>query len=114
MVLLRYAVRINGITELALTKLDILSGLERVNICRAYEQDGQLIEELPYGPDRLEGYQPIYEVIPGWGEDLGAIRRWEDLPAQARAYIVRIEELTGVPTRLISVGPEREQVVEIS
>jgi adenylosuccinate synthase len=113
-VLLRYAVRINGINELALTKLDILSGMEKINICASYQEENQLIEELPYGPGHLEGYQPIYEELPGWEEDLRDIRRWVDLPHGARAYILRIEELTKVPVRLISVGPEREQVVEIS
>jgi adenylosuccinate synthase len=113
-VLLRYAVRINGINELALTKLDILTGLEKINICTSYQENNELITELPYGPGHLEDYQPIYEELAGWEEDLRNIRRWEDLPQRARTYILRIEELTNQPVRLISVGPEREQVVEIS
>jgi adenylosuccinate synthase len=113
-VLLRYSARINGLTELALTKLDILTGLEKINICTAYQEDGQLIDDLPYGPGHLQGYQPIYEVLAGWEEDLGDIRRWEDLPQQAQEYILRVEKLSGVPVRLISVGPEREQIVEIN
>lgn len=113
MVLLRYAVRINGITDFALTKLDVLSGLEKVKICRAYKKDDQVIDELPYGPDRLEGYQPIFEETPGWDDDLSAIQRWKDMPQAARTYVQRIEKLSGIPARFISVGPERDQVVEI-
>lgn len=113
MVLLRYAVRINGITDFALTKLDVLSGLEKVKICRAYKKDDQVIDELPYGPDRLEGYQPIFEETPGWDDDLSAIQRWKDMPQAARTYVQRIEKLSGIPAQFISVGPERDQVVEI-
>ena len=113
-VLLRYAVRVNGLNELALTKLDILSGLNPLRICTGYHSGGQYFAELPFGPDNLAQYDPVYEDLPGWEGDIRSIRRWEDLPAQARAYILRIEELCGVPVRLVSVGPEREQVVEIA
>jgi adenylosuccinate synthase len=112
-VLLRYAVRVNGLTELALTKLDILTGLNSIKICVAYRQSEGKISDLPYGPSDLEPFEPVYEELAGWGENLGAIRSWEDLPRQARAYILRIEELSGVPVRLASVGPERDQIVEI-
>ncbi len=114
MVLLRYAVRINGLTELALTKLDVLTGMETILICNAYSKGGQIFHELPFGPADLDGYTPIYEELPGWKEDLWQVRRWEDLPAQARAYILRVETLSGAAVRLVSVGPERDQVVEIS
>ena len=114
MVLLRYAARINGLTELALTKLDILTGLEPLKICTGYRKDGQAFNHLPLGPSELDGFEPIYEELPGWEKDLRNAIAWEDLPKQARAYILRIEELSGVPVRMVSVGPEREQVVEIS
>ncbi len=114
LVLLRYAVRINGITELALTKLDILSGLDRVLLCTGYRQEGHEFFNLPFGPSDLSGYEPIYEEVPGWQEEIRDARRWEDLPVEARSYILRIEELVGVQVRLVSVGPEREQVVEIT
>lgn len=114
MVLLRYAVRVNGLTELALTKLDILTGFDQIYICTGYRIGEQLINELPYGPSDLSGFEPIYEELSGWQEDVRSARRWEDLPLSARAYILRIEELSSVPVRLISVGPEREQVVEIT
>jgi adenylosuccinate synthase len=113
MVLLRYAVRINGLTELAITKLDILSGLHPIRICTAYRRKGQVYPHLPLSPADLSGFEPIYEELPGWDEEVRSARRWEDLPAGARAYILRIEELSSVPVSLVSVGPEREQVVEI-
>jgi adenylosuccinate synthase len=120
LVLLRYSARINGLTELALTKLDILSGLETISICVAYRRkddqvnSDEVILDLPTGPGDLERYEPVYEELSGWEEDLRGVRRWEDLPAAARDYILSIEELSGVPVRLVSVGPERSQIVEIS
>jgi adenylosuccinate synthase len=111
-VLLRYAVRVNGLNELALTKLDILSGLNPLKICTAYRSGGQSYADLPFGPHHLEQYTPVYEELPGWEGDIRSIRRWEELPAQACDYIRRVEELCSTPVRLVSVGPEREQVVE--
>jgi adenylosuccinate synthase len=113
LVLLRYALRINGITELALTKLDILSGFDQINLCTSYHDGDQVFSNLTYGPSDLSGFEPIYEEVSGWQEEIRNARKWEDLPPAARAYILRIEELTGVQVRLASVGPEREQVVEI-
>jgi len=114
MVLLRYAGRINGLTELAITKLDILTGLESVKICVAYRRGDQIQENLLFGPGDIAGFEPVYEELPAWQEDLRGVRSWENLPRSARAYILRIEELCGVPVRLASVGPERDQVVEIA
>jgi adenylosuccinate synthase len=114
LVLLRYALRINGITELALTKLDILSGFDSLLLCTSYRQGSREFSNLPFGPGDLSGFEPVYEQVPGWQEDLGDARKWEDLPSAARSYILRIEELTGIQVRLVSVGPERDQVVEIT
>jgi adenylosuccinate synthase len=114
MVLLRYAARVNGLTELALTKLDILSGLPAIRLCVAYQEGDTVYSDLPYGPAHLSPFQAIFEDLPGWKEDIREIRRWEDLPAQARDYILHIEELSGIPVRLVSVGPEREQVVDLA
>jgi adenylosuccinate synthase len=111
-VLLRYAVRLNGLTELVLTKLDVLSGLPHINICVAYRKGSQTFHELPFGPSALEGYEPIYERIPGWSEDVSAIRRWDDLPQAAQTYLEAVSQVAGIPIRLVSVGPEREQIVE--
>lgn len=113
MVLLRYAVRVNGLSELAVTKLDILSGLETLRLCVGYRRDGRVYTDLPLGSAELQTFEPVYEDLPGWQQDLRSARRWEDLPTPARAYILRLEELSGVPVRLVSVGPERQQVVEL-
>ncbi len=115
MVLLRYAVRINGLTELALTKLDVLSGLEKVYLCTAYRRksDGSLHVDLPMGPGDLAPFEPVFEEMPGWQAELGTVRLWEDLPGEARDFILRIEDLCGVAVQMVSVGPERGQIVEI-
>ncbi|MGW8143507.1 MAG: adenylosuccinate synthase [Anaerolineales bacterium] len=114
LVLLRYATRINGITELALTKLDILSGFDHLLLCTGYRQGDQEFTNLPFGPNNLSSFKPLYEEVPGWQEEIRDARNWEDLPSAARSYILRVEQLVGVQVRLVSVGPEREQVVEIS
>lgn len=111
-VLLRYAVRVNGLTELVITKLDILSGFEKLKICTAYKKDGQVCNDLSFGPTELAGYEPIYEELDGWQEDVTAIRKWDELPLAARAYLDTISKVAGVPISLVSVGPEREQIVE--
>ncbi|MGB9801248.1 MAG: adenylosuccinate synthetase, partial [Thermanaerothrix sp.] len=110
----RYAVRVNGVTELMITKMDILSGLPTLRLCIAYRYNGHTLQDLPLGPAHLEPFEPIYEELPGWMEDVTTVRRWDDLPAAARAYVRRIEELCGVPVRRVSVGPERSQVVEVT
>ena len=110
-VLLKYAVRINGIRELAVTKLDILSGLESIRLCTAYRRDGKLFTDLPFGPADLSPYEPVYEELPGWRENVSAVRTWADLPPAAKTYLERLTGLAGVPVRLVSVGPEREQIV---
>ncbi len=111
-VLLRYAVRLNGLSDLAVTKLDILSGLETVHLCVAYESNGRRHEHLEAGPFSLQSFQPVYEELPGWAEPVSACRCWDDLPSAARAYLDRIADLCGVPVRFVSVGPEREQMIE--
>lgn len=110
-VLLRYAVRINGVTEIALTKLDILSGFERLKICTSYREGSEIHQTLPLGPGNLAGMNGIYEELPGWEADLTSIRAWDDLPEAARGYVEAIESLIGVPVTIISVGPERSQVI---
>jgi adenylosuccinate synthase len=111
LVLLRYAIRINGFTELALTKLDVLTGLESLKLCVAYQDQAQRVEQLPFGPGELAHFRPVYEEMPGWDLDVMDIRHWADLPANARGYITRIETLTGLPVTMVSVGPERSQIV---
>jgi adenylosuccinate synthase len=112
-VLLRYAVRLNGVNELVITKLDVLSGLPALRLCSAYRCGSQQYEHLPFGPADLSPFEPVYEEIPGWQEPLGDMRRWQELPAAAQRYIRRIEQLSGVAVRQVSVGPERQQIVEV-
>ncbi len=114
LVLLRYTVRINGLTELVLTKLDVLSGLDRIRLCVGYrDPSGRLHEELPFGPADLAPFTAVYEDLPGWSEDVSGARQPADLPAAARAYIDRISALTGAPVSLVSVGPERSQIIRL-
>ena len=110
-VLLRYAIRVNGISELAITKLDILSGLESIKLCSEYQIGDNSYSDLPLGPTNLGKVIPVFEDCSGWEEDISSIRSWQELPSTARDYISRIEELTGRPVTTISVGPERSQVI---
>lgn len=110
-VLLRYAVRINGLTSLALTKLDVLSSFDKIKICTAYEYEGEIYDEFPPHQTIFHKAKPIYEEMPGWGVDISEASRLEDLPQQARDYVARLEELAGIPISLISVGPKRDQTI---
>jgi adenylosuccinate synthase len=110
-VILRYAARVNGLTSLALTKLDVLTGLPRVKICVGYEYNGQVLKEFPYQGMVLARCQPIYEEMDGWIEDISGARTYDELPPQTRAYVTRLQELAGVPIDIISVGPEREETI---
>jgi adenylosuccinate synthase len=110
-VAIRYAAWLNGFTALAVTKLDVLDGLPELKICVGYEIDGQVVERVPDTPE-LERAAPIYESWPGWQASTRDARRWDDLPAAARAYVGRISELAGgVPIGYVSVGAEREQLI---
>jgi adenylosuccinate synthase len=111
LVLLRYSARINGLSVLAMTKLDILTGIDPIRICVGYRKDGKEYRDLPMGPRDLRGFEPIYEELRGWNVDIQSARSWEDLPPPAQAYIQRVESLAGIPVRWVSVGPEREQIV---
>ena len=111
LVILRYAARINGLTELAITKLDVLSSFDHIPICVAYEVEGHRLEEFPSRTTELARCRPIYEELPGWERDIMALRAWEDLPPAAQAYVEFIEERVGVPVTFISTGPEREQTI---
>ena len=112
MVLLREAARLNGFTELVLTKLDVLSGLDELKICTAYEDNGEKILYPPQVDNGLAQVTPIYETLPGWKEDISAAKCRGCLPVNARNYIARIEELLGVRVGLVSIGPDREQTFD--
>jgi adenylosuccinate synthase len=112
LVALRYASRINSLTALVITKLDVLSGHERLPICTKYRgAEGAEFERFPYHQSVLHHVEPIYEHLPGWEEDLGECRTEDDLPEAARDYIAYIAEFVGVPVALLGVGPGRDQVV---
>ncbi|MFZ5471195.1 MAG: adenylosuccinate synthase [Myxococcota bacterium] len=113
-VVLRFAVRVNGLWGLALTKLDVLSGLSELKIATAYELDGERVSELPGDPEDLERVKPVYETLPGWEEHLTGARSVEELPANARRYVRRVEEVAGVPVVCISVGAERGETILLS
>ncbi|NTW04972.1 MAG: adenylosuccinate synthase [Peptococcaceae bacterium] len=110
-VISRYAARINGLDYLAVTKLDVLSGLEKILICNEYQLDGKVITEFPTTIKELSRCKPVYQEMPGWKEDITKIRKLEDLPANARKYLEKISELSGVPVAIIGVGPGRDQTL---
>lgn len=110
-VILRYSAQINGFTELYVTKLDVLSGLDEIKIAVAYEVNGQQQDFPPTTIRELENVRPVYETLPGWQEDISGIHSEQDLPGAARAFIDRLELLCDVPVKTVSVGPARDQVV---
>jgi adenylosuccinate synthase len=113
-VILRYAARVNGLTELFLTKLDVLSGFGSVRVCTAYRADGESFEDFPPHQSLFHRAEPVYEELEGWDEELGAARAFGDLPAAARRYVERLRELVGVPIHVASVGPAREQSLAVT
>ncbi|WP_433681340.1 adenylosuccinate synthase [Nocardia sp. CA-119907] len=110
-VIARYATRVNGVTDYFLTKLDVLSSLERVPICVAYEIDGKRVEQMPTTQTEFHHAKPIYEEMPGWWEDISQVQTFEELPANAQAYVLRLEELSGARISCIGVGPGRDQTI---
>jgi adenylosuccinate synthase len=112
-VVARYAARVNGVTDFVLTKLDVLTGLERVPVCVAYDVDGVRHDEMPVNQTDFHHAQPIYEELPGWWEDITHCRTLAELPANARAYIAAVEEMSGAPISVVGVGPGRDETVVI-
>lgn len=111
LVVLRESQRLNGPTEIALTKLDVLGGLDELKLCTAYRYKGQ---EMPYPPQEENGMahvEPVYETMPGWSEDISGCRAYDELPQATRNYIARIEEVLGIPVAIVSVGPDRDQTI---
>jgi adenylosuccinate synthase len=113
MVILKHAVRVNGLTSIALTKLDVLSGMGPLKVCTAYRLGDKIMDTVPAARGALERVDPLYEELPGWDEDLTEAQEWSDLPVEARAYIRRVEQLAGVPVSLVSVGPGRRQTIQL-
>jgi adenylosuccinate synthase len=110
-VAVRYGVRINGLDALALTKLDVLDGLERIDICTAYRCGSRTLSEFPSDTAQLAACEPIYESMPGWSSPTRGVRRFADLPVNARRYVARLEEISGVPAAIISTGSERDDTI---
>ena len=112
-VLLRYAARINSLTDLFVTKLDVLSTSPTVKLCVAYQHEGEQLDEFPWHQSVFHRVESVYEELAGWDDDISAARSFDDLPEEAQRYVRRIEEVSGVPVRWISVGPEREQMIDM-
>ncbi len=112
-VVLRYSARVNGLTDLAVTKLDVLDGFDQIPIGVGYEVDGERMDEMPSDVTVLGRVQPVYETMPGWRAPTGGARSMADLPKEARAYLHRLEELADVPIKYASVGTRRDQIIEV-
>lgn len=111
MVVVRESIRLCGITEIALTKLDVFSGLAEIKICTAYRYQGGVLEFPPQVELGMAGVEPVYESMPGWQENIASAKNFDALPKAARDYVRRLEELAGAPVRLVSVGPDRDQTI---
>ncbi len=110
-IILKNAVRLNGLSGLAITKLDVLDGLDTIKICTGYAYQGEILEEFPASLKVLGECTPVYESLPGWPENITGTRKFEDLPANVKSYLNRIETLTQTPVSIISVGPDRDQTI---
>ena len=111
---LKYSVRVNSLTELFITKLDVLSGLEELKLCVGYENENEVINDYPYDQNILNTAEPVYEILDGWTEDITSVNKFDDLPENAKKYINAIEDFIEVPITFISVGPERNQNIVIT
>ncbi|PID53642.1 MAG: hypothetical protein CSB46_06890 [Micrococcales bacterium] len=110
-VLGKFSQRVNGLTDTVLTKLDVLSGLESIPVCVAYDVDGTRTDEMPFSQSDFHHATPIYEEFEGWSEDISAVTSFDDLPAAARTYVQGLEGLTGGRISIVGVGPDRTQVI---
>lgn len=108
---LKRSMIINGVTGLCLTKLDVLDGLSEVKMAVGYRLNGQQVDILPLDPDEIAACEPVYESFPGWSETTFGATAWDALPANARNYLRRIEEVIGVPIAMVSTGPDREHTI---
>lgn len=111
--IIRYAVRVNGMSGIALTKLDVLSEFDTIKVCTGYTVNGKALESLPAALETFEICQPVYEELPGWKTDITNAKSFEELPANAKAYVKRLEELAGCPIVMVSVGPRRDQTITL-
>jgi len=112
-VVVRYAVRVNGLTGLAVTKLDVLDTFAEIPVGVGYRLDGETIDSMPADVETIGRVEPIYETVPGWQKPLSEVRRLADLPPAARAYVDRLQDLAGAPIRYVSIGTRRDQIIEV-
>ncbi len=110
----RYATRVNGITDYFITKLDVLSGLEKVPVCVAYEVNGHRLDEMPMTQTEFHHAKPVYEYLDGWWEDISGAKDPAELPANARAYLAALEDMIGAPISAVGVGPRRDQTLQLA
>ncbi|MEH6459518.1 adenylosuccinate synthase [Chitinimonas sp. JJ19] len=108
---LKRSIQINGVSGLCVTKMDVMDGIDVIKLCTGYRINGEVVDILPVGAEELSGCSPIYEELPGWSESTFGVKRYEDLPLNARNYLKRIEEVTGAPIDIISTGPDREETI---
>ena len=107
----RYSARVNGLTDIVLTKLDVLGGLEQIPVCVAYEVDGKRVEEVPAIQSEFARAVPVYEYVPGWQEDISGCTTFEELPQAAQDYVLYLEKISNCRISSIGVGPEREATI---
>ncbi len=112
-VVVRYAVRVNGLDAIAVTKLDVLDALDAIPLCTGYRYGGELLTEFPSNGAVLAGCEPVYETLPGWSRPTAGVRRYEDLPPEARSYLERIETVTGLPIAIVSTGADRADTIVV-
>ena len=108
---LKRAIVINGVSGLCITKLDVLDGLAEIQVCVGYELDGRSVDILPLDADEIQSCRPVYEVLPGWSESTAGLIRWAELPANARRYLERVQQLIGAPIDMVSTGPDRVHTI---
>ncbi|MEG2869896.1 MAG: adenylosuccinate synthetase, partial [Terrisporobacter sp.] len=113
LVILKSAARVSGLTSFGITKIDTLAGLEKLKVCVGYKLDGKVIDYFPASLEDLAKCEPVYEEMDGWDSSINDARRYEDLPENAKIYLKKIEEFTGVKISIISVGPRRDQTMRV-
>ena len=109
--LLKRSIQINGVSGLCVTKLDVMDGMDTIQLCVGYEKDGVRHDIFPFGAENVAGCVPIYETVPGWTENTFGVERYEDLPANARAYLERISAICEAPIAIVSTGPDRQHTI---
>ncbi len=110
----RYAAQVNGLTDIVLTKLDVLTGLKEIPLCVAYDVDGERRDDMPTDQSEFAAAKPIYESMPGWDEDISQIHDFNDLPKTCQDYVKRLEELSGCRISVIGTGPQRDHIIQIN